>query len=147
VSTTLLATLPRAARASADLSQAELADRVRCDQTIMSRIECGASSGTSEVLSAIARELNVTVSYLLGEDLKEKNAGYAPNHPAAKILTDYDAPGGLGDLATDKPMADALRIKPTEWEALLSMKLPGEVSKDGYVQLLITMRAVTGGGR
>jgi len=27
------------------------------------------------------------------------------------------------------------------------MKLPGEVSKDGYVQLLITMRAVTGGGR
>jgi len=44
-------------------------------------------------------------------------------------------------------MADVLRIKPTEWEALLSMKLPGEVSKDGYVQLLITMRAVTGGGR
>jgi len=70
-----------------------------------------------------------------------------PTHPAAKILADYDAPGGLRDLATDKPLADALRIKPTEWEALLSMKLFGEVSKDGYVQLLITMRAVTGGGR
>lgn len=29
---------------------------------------------------------------------------------------------------------------------LASLDLPGPVNKDGYVQLLITSRAVTGGG-
>lgn len=30
-----------------------------------------------------------------------------------------------------------------EWDALASVNLPDEVTKDGYVQLLITIRAIS----
>lgn len=40
-------------------------------------------------------------------------------------------------------MAKALNVSPAEWEALASVKFPGEVAKDGYVQLLIIIRAIS----
>ena len=47
-------------------------------------------------------------------------------------------------LANDKQLTAALNISEAEWRALNSIQLINEVSKDGYVQLLITIRAVSG---
>ena len=145
MTTSLLAQRLRTERARADLSQAELAKRVGSDQAIISRIERGTSMGTPELLQAVARELKTTVSYLLGDQVQESGATYAVNHPARQILADYDAPIGLRDLASDKALIEMLRIGDEEWNALRSLQLPREVTKEGYVQLLMTIRAVTGG--
>jgi hypothetical protein len=37
----------------------------------------------------------------------------------------------------------ALKITEDEWKSLRSIKLPGEVSNDEYVQMLITIRATS----
>jgi hypothetical protein len=86
----------------------------------------------------------VTVSDLLGDALNIVKREYEPKHPARAILADQNAPHGLRTLAGDKALADALNITPEEWKALRSIKLPESVTKDGYVQLLITIRAIGG---
>lgn len=132
-----------AARKAKGLNQAELARRVGVDQSRISRMERGETGARTETLSAIARELGITLAELLGEEVRESRSDYGTGQPHKRLLSDYDTPPGLHDLAMDKALVSALDIKPEEWEALASMKLPGEVSKDGYVQLLITLRAVS----
>ncbi len=95
------------------------------------------------VVQAIARELGVTVSYLFGEAAQEAAKTYGPNHPAAAILADSSAPLGLREFASDMALVNALNVTPEEWIALRSLELPGQPNKDGYVQLLITIRAIT----
>jgi len=138
-----LANRLRVERHRANLTQLELGKRVGSDQTFISRLERGDTMGTPEMLLAIARELGVTVSHLLGEDTDEGR--YAKDHPARKFLDDKHAPHGLRELARDGKLVEALRILPHEWERLGSVKLPPDVSKDGYVQLLVCIRAITGG--
>ena len=134
----------RTARQAADLSQAELGKRVGLDQAYISRLENGTAEGTPAQLLEISRVLGVPVSQLLGDTLREERAReYAPDHPARAILADHDAPQGLRDLASDKALADTFRITPDEWESLRSVKLPEQVSKDGYIQVLMTIRAVS----
>jgi transcriptional regulator with XRE-family HTH domain len=134
----------KSARLARHMTQAQLAARVGVDASHISRLESGHGKGVSmEVVQAVARELGVTVSYLFGEEAREAEKEYGEGHPARAILTDYHAPQGLRDFAADKALADALRVTPDEWRALLSLELPTEVSKDGYVQLLITIRAIS----
>lgn len=61
----------------------------------------------------------------------------------ADLLGEYKAPAGVGALASDNTLANALHITEPEWHALASIDLPGEISKDGHVQLLVTIRAIT----
>jgi hypothetical protein len=68
---------------------------------------------------------------------------YGSKHPAHKILKDWKAPEGLKALVNDRELANALRVTEDEWKSLGSIKLPADVSKDGYVQLLITVRAIS----
>ncbi len=137
------ASILKEARKARGLNQAELAKRVGTDQGHISRIERGEKGVTTKTLTAIARELNIPLGRLLGEEVKETRDAHFSGNPLQDIQSSYDTPAGLRKLATDKKLADALDIKPEEWEMLASIKLLGEVSKDGYVQLLITMRAVT----
>ena len=129
------------------LTQAGLGKLVGLDQTHISRLENGTKGVSNEKLLAIAEALGVTVSDLLGDAAIIVSREYEPGHPARKIIADAKAPRGLAALAGDKSLADALRITPEEWKALRSIELPASVTKDGYVQLLITIRAIGGSGR
>lgn len=124
-------------------SQKELASLVGTDQAHISRIENGKVTPSAEALTKIARELDMTLSQLVGEDTREAQKVYGAKHPAYKILKDAKAPEGLKALVNDRELVNALRVTEDEWKSLGSIKLPGEVSKDGYVQLLITVRAIS----
>jgi len=133
----------KAARKAARLTQRELADRTGMDQGHISRLESGGKGVSMEHLQELAKALNITVSYLIGENVKEEKGGYNATGTRGALLLNYDAPAGLRELAGDTALAEALNITETEWKALASIQIPGEVSKDGYVQLLITIRAVS----
>ena len=129
-------------RKALGVSQAELAKRVGTDQGHISRLESGDKGAGTETLAAIARELNIPFSQLVGVDWQEAEGSYDQQHPARKILSDNKMPVGLRDLAADMKLVVALRIRDEEWAALKSLKPPRVVGKDGYVQLLITIRAI-----
>jgi transcriptional regulator with XRE-family HTH domain len=128
----------RSARKSKGMSQAELAKRVGTDQGHISRLESGETGASLDIITRLAKQLDLTVSQLVGDDVPDYESG----HPASRILSDPDAPEGLQAFARDVELVKALNVTTAEWEALASVKLPGEVAKDGYVQLLITIRAV-----
>ncbi len=132
----------RARRTKKGLSQRELASRTGMDQTQISRIEKGEKGASLDNLAALARELDTTVSDLLGDEHQATRFEYDTGSPARLILADNAAPEGLRDLAGDKPLVEALKITPEEWEALRSIKLPSKANKDGYVNLLIAVRVV-----
>jgi transcriptional regulator with XRE-family HTH domain len=138
IEATLAARL-RAARQAAGLTQVELAKRVKSDQALLSRIERGEATGRPEFLRTLARELKVSVSYLLGEESSEQ--AVRPTRDA--ISSDRKMPKGLRDLADDDGLIKAMKVTARELKTLASIDLQGSVSKDGYVQLLVAIRAVT----
>lgn len=129
------------ARMAKKLSQKELAKLVGMDQGNLSRIENGALRVSSDMLGTFAKALGISINDLLGET--ESLPEYGSKHPAYKILKSDKAPKGLKNLANDRALVNALNITEDEWKALSSIKLSGKVSKDGYVQLLITIRAIS----
>jgi transcriptional regulator with XRE-family HTH domain len=131
----------RAARRAANLTQVELAKRVKSDQALLSRIERGEAVGRPELLRSLARELKVSVSYLLGEDASE----HAVRPAREAIAGDRKMPKGLRELADDENLLRAMKATARELKTLASIDLPGAVSKDGYVQLLVAIRAVSQG--
>ena len=138
-----LANRIKATRKAKQMNQVELAERVGVDQGHISRLERGASGASIELLIAIAHALDMTISQLVGDDQRSAEKEYGSSHPATKILKSETTPAGLRDLAADSVLVNALGITEEEWEALLSVKLPGEVSKDGYVQSLMTIRLIS----
>jgi len=131
------------ARKARQLTQRELANLTRMDQGHISRLESGGKGVSMEHLQEIARTLGVTVSHLIGEDIQEERGSYKTTR-STPLANDDDMPMGLRELASDKQLTAALNITEAEWQALNSIQLMSEVSKDGYVQLLITIRAVSG---
>lgn len=138
----------RAFRTAKNLTQGELARLAGVDQAQISRFENCAVEGTPLQILAIARALGVTVSDIMGDKTAEppSNAYQVSNaiDPRAAIQANYETPIGLRDLASDKALADALQITPEEWRRLSSVDLPSGVSKEGYMQLLITLRNIVG---
>lgn len=139
----ILATRLKSARKAKGYTQRELADRAGMDQGHISRLENGGKGVSTDHLQALAKELDVTVSHLIGDETRDNARANKASGTRAALLADYAAPDGLRQLASDTALADALKINEAEWKALGSIDLPGEVSKDGYVQLLITVRAIT----
>lgn len=134
----------KAARKAKGYTQAELATLTGMDQSHISHLENGSKRASMENIQAIASALGVTVSHLVGDDVQDtKDIEYGGGDTRAQVLSNYGAPDGLRALAADIAIVQALKITDTEWEALDSIKLPGEVNKDGYVQLLITIRAIS----
>jgi transcriptional regulator with XRE-family HTH domain len=132
----------KSARQAKRFTQRELADRVGMDQGHISRLENGGKGISMEHLHTLAKELGVSISHLLGEDIMEDTANYNAKGERAKILANYKAPNGLRDLASDTALAEALKITDEEWKMLSSISVPTTVRKDGYVQLLVTVRAI-----
>ncbi len=58
----------RAARKAAGLTQAQLAQQVGWDQSVISRIELGKRSVTVKMLKVIAYAVNMTPQALLSDD-------------------------------------------------------------------------------
>ncbi|MES9947192.1 MAG: helix-turn-helix transcriptional regulator [Candidatus Thiodiazotropha sp.] len=133
----------KAARKAKRYTQRELATLVDMDQGHISRLENGGKGVSIEHIQALARELDVTVSHLLGEDIKEDTAIYDATGQRAKILSNYNASQGLRDLASNVDLISTLKVSDEEWKTLNSIKLPNGISMDGYVQLLITIRAIS----
>jgi transcriptional regulator with XRE-family HTH domain len=142
-----IATRIRAERKSAGLTQAELAKAAELDQSYVSRLERGEKSPGAEVLGQIAHALGIQVSRLLGEEparpARKPTEATPAGDPRAGILADPAAQQGLRELAGDSSLVDALGVTAEEWRALHSVQLPGEATKDGFVQLLYTIRAVS----
>ncbi len=139
-----LSTRLKNARKAKGYTQRELADRAGMDQGHISRLENGGKGVSMDHLQALAKALSVTVSHLIGDEARENTGkNYKAGGTRAAMLSDNAVPDGLRQLASDTALADALKITESEWKALDSIELPGKVSKDGYVQLLITIRAIT----
>lgn len=49
---------------------------------------------------------------------------------------------GLRDLARDDALVEALKMSEAEWQSLLSLAFEPPTDRDGYVQLLFTLRAI-----
>lgn len=131
------------ARKARQLTQRELASLTKMDQGHISRLESGGKGVSMEHLQEIARALGVTISHLIGEDIQDERGSYKTTR-STPLVNDDDMPMGLRELTSDKQLTAALNITKAEWQALNSIQLIDEVSKDGYVQLLITIRAVSG---
>jgi len=143
----ILAHTLKRARQSKGLSQARLAARSGTDQGHISRLERGEKGASSELLKAIARELDITLAQLLGEEpapaapVREPDSPYTTGSAEA-ILANPHSPAGLRQLAEDTALSAALNITAAEWESLASIHLPSPVDKQGYLQLLVTLRAI-----
>jgi transcriptional regulator with XRE-family HTH domain len=133
----------KAARKAKGYTQRQLAGLVGMDQGHISRLESGGKGVSMEHLQALAKELGVSISHLLGEDVMEESGEYTATGVRATILSNYNAPKGLRDLAGNRDIINALKITDTEWMALNSIQLPNDVSMDGYLQLLVTVRAIS----
>ncbi len=135
----------RSARKAKHLSQIELARLVDTDPSHISRIEKGERTPTLELAKALALALapHLSAEELLDLGVREARPGYGADDALRRILTDYTAPQGLRELASDHDLIAALRITADEWRALTTCALPANVSKEGYVQLLVTLRAIT----
>lgn len=80
------------------------------------------------------------------KDIQQLNGEYAspPKKTARqKILENYEIAKGLHDLAADQTLVDAMQIADDEFRILTTIDLPKDVSKNDYLQLLITIRAIT----
>ena len=131
----------RAARAKAGLSQKELAQRVGIGQPMISRIEKGDRVPSTAQLTHIAAALGVPTSDLMPstDNVADDQANYRVAIRA--VLSDYDSPHGLRELVTDNELLQTLNVSDEEISILSAIPVDG-ISKDGYVQLLITLRAV-----
>ena len=134
----------KAARRAAKLTQAELAKRVNMDQGHISNLERGRVGVSVNGLKNLARELRVTVKYLMG-DVEDK---YSQN-PQAAILSDPETPAGLRELAAATDLLKVLTIESDEWRALASLASNWRdadlTSRDGWVQILFSLRSVNPG--
>ena len=125
-------------------SQSELARRVDMNPSGVSRAESGKHGLSLDTLTAIARALGVTLNDLTQLEADSEDARYNRQaDPRLTLQCDPNAPPGLRALARDDALCDAHRITPEEWRRLLSCRLPESVRKSGWLQLLITMRAIT----
>jgi len=126
-----------AARKAKGLTQKQVADLIGVDQSHISRMERGETAVSLDLLLGIRRVLGIPLAQLLDEDLTEGE------DVLSRIKQAEGAPPGLRALANDDALIASLGIQAGEWRALASIDLPSPVSKDGYVQLLITIRAIS----
>jgi transcriptional regulator with XRE-family HTH domain len=128
----------KAARQAVNLTQKEAAAALNIYQSFLSRLESGAKHPNVKLLSQMAKLYGVTESDLISADL--------PTQPVASANTmqtsNSSALLGLQELAADKALVNALQMTNEEWRMLLCLDLSG-VTKDGYIQLLTTIRGVS----
>lgn len=132
----------KAARLRAGLTQAEVAERLGVSKALPGHWEAGRKVPSMGKLEALARLLDVSVSWLTGDKVGDESSRYDPRaDDPAGILADYMAPPGLRDLASNQALVSALKVQPEEWEALRSLRAPERFTEAGYVAVLMAIRA------
>lgn len=124
----------RNARLKKGLTQKELAEQAGVKQNYISYVERGQRRIFGDILTRVAKVLDVSESYLIGDDT---------GNIQQRVAADVNLQHGLRDLARDKQLIKALKVTGDELHTLASVSLVGPVSKDGYVQLLFTIRAIS----
>jgi transcriptional regulator with XRE-family HTH domain len=132
----------KSARLASGLTQRELAGKAGVSQSLVAQIERGERQPGRNALRRFADALGTTVSWLLGERLSSPGSDYAPPPELTRILADDRVPPGLHALASDHTLVAVLGISGAEWRALASIDLPTPATKDGYLSLLFTLRAI-----
>ncbi len=129
------------AREKAKLSQTALAAQSGYNQALISRIENNRYAGSVKQIQTFARILNVSPSYLLGDLTDEEEEMYENKTARERILTFKGFPKGLRTLDEAQTLVDALDISDDEFESLLSIRSNSRIDKNGYIQLLTTLRS------
>ena len=132
----------RVARKAAKLSQKQLGAQLQVDQAFLSRVEKGINEGTVNFWCEAAQQLGVSLDYLLLEEPRAQQVSEPRRLNKLAVLADYSLPDGVRALALDSNLVDVLQINDHEWTQLAAVPLPNNVTKDGYLQLLITLRAL-----
>ena len=134
----------RIARLAAGFNQRQLAGQLQVDQALISRVEKGSYDGTVEFWCGVARLLGVSLDYLLIDAPMPPDAsvGEPRRMNRMAILADYTLARGLRQLATDQALVEVLAIDEDEWTQLAAVPLPAHITKDGFLQLLITLRTL-----
>ena len=135
----------RAARKQRGLTQVQLADKVGVTQSLIGQYERGLKRPAIDRLQALAAALGITVPWLLGEQggatIDRYSRHKEPLDGPAAIIDDVEASPGLRELAARPELHDSLRITNAEWRALHSLDPPGDLSMDGYLSVLLAIRA------
>ena len=128
-------------RTSKGVTQSELSRLTGIDQAEISRIEKGSRRISTDDLATIAKHLGVSPAHLIGNG--DASRGLSP--AIKEFLVKGNPPGGLIALAEETSLVDALQITDREFQILASVDLSPDVDRNGYVQLLMTIRAITRG--
>lgn len=139
----------RLARERKGLNQIELSKALGVSPGLAGQWERGIKEPSLAKLKDLARELEVTVGWLLGMDEQAAHSaaaaevlsqpGRVPRDSVTGILSDYDAPIGLRDFAQSTKVVSALAVSPEEWSALASLDCE-DLSANGYCGLLMLLR-------
>ena len=132
----------KVARKAAKLSQKQLGELLHVDQAFLSRVEKGINEGTVSFWCEAARQLGVSLDYLLQEAPKAPQVNEPRRLNKLAVLADYSLPDGIRALALDSNLVEVLQVSDQEWTQLAAVPLPHKVTKDGYLQLLITLRTI-----
>ena len=97
--------------------------------------ERGEKTPSTAHLSALAKLVDVSVSWLLDEGIAEHPRSYERGQQSgpAAVLADYLAPPGLRELTSTRDLVTALHIQPAEWEALRPLQTLTMLSVIGKV--------------
>ncbi len=133
----------KAARRKANISQAQLGQKTGLGQSMISRIEKGDRVPSAELLARIASVLDVAVSELMPSINIDSIAKAQNIHIAGTdgFIVNDGFPPGLRELVSYSHLLQALNVTDEEIGILSAIPIDG-VNKDGYVQLLIAIRAV-----
>lgn len=133
----------RAARRAKGLSQYQLAEIAKIDQSQISRMERGEKWAALETLKLIAPAVGLQLRELY-DDPEAFSAGNESALPrsATEVAACAHLPSGLHEFAT-APATKALQVTSGEWKALASIQLPVATDADGYTTLLLAIRSVT----
>jgi transcriptional regulator with XRE-family HTH domain len=133
----------KAARQRAGLTLVEVAERLGVSRNLPGNWERGERKPSIQKLEAVARLLNVSVSWLTGDKIIEASQRYDNKSGPATILSDYSSPPGLRDLAMNRTLHEALSITSEEWGMLRSLTPPNDFKVHGYIAVLMAIRTAT----
>ena len=143
----------RLARERAGLSQVDLSQRLGVAKTLAGQWERGEREPSLGNLKALAKALRVRVGWLVDDEnesevlppLNDRDpiANRRLHSSRESVTSDYVAPVGLRDLAQDAALCKALSITESEWSALSSLEFEAGLTAEGYLGLLVLVRAVS----
>lgn len=110
-------------------------------QAFMSTVERGEKRPNVEMLRKIARALDVSETYLIGDTPERVPSESRRGMSSEQILADDAAPPGLLDLIRTTAASELLSITDSELVALRSVDMPCTATRDGYIQVLLAIRS------